>query len=133
MPFPNLKEGDVFFLDLTKHTGISQNTIKDPHFIVIVMHPRKLENPNHKTIICVPLTSVQSGLWDAAKNRPRMQSHHCISSKKYSTLRNDTVIKCEQIYTINRDFFTDYRFTLDAQDLKEVRMRMINIIGYGNF
>jgi len=54
VPFPDLKEGDVFFLDLTKHTGISQNTIKDPHFIVVVMHPRKLENQNHKTIICVP-------------------------------------------------------------------------------
>jgi len=133
MPFPNLKEGDVFFLDLSDHMGISQNTIKDPHFIVVVMHARKLENQNHKTIICVPLTSVQSGLWDAANNRPRMQSHHCISKKKYSALRNDTFIKCEQIYTINREFFTDYRFTLDAQDLKEVRMRMINIIGYGNF
>ena len=133
MPFPNLKEGDVFFLDLTKHTGISQNTIKDPHFIVVVMHPKKLENQNHKTIICVPLTSVQSHLWDVINSRPRMQSHHCISSKKYSVLRNDTLIKCEQIYTINREFFTDYRFTLDAQDLKEVRMRMFNIIGYGNF
>jgi hypothetical protein len=31
MPFPDLKEGDVFFLDLTDHTGKSANTMKDPH------------------------------------------------------------------------------------------------------
>ena len=27
MPFPDLREGDVFFLDLTGHTGISANTM----------------------------------------------------------------------------------------------------------
>jgi hypothetical protein len=30
-------------------------------------------------------------------------------------------------------FFTDYRFTLNHLDLKEVRVRMVNSIGYGNF
>jgi mRNA-degrading endonuclease toxin of MazEF toxin-antitoxin module len=133
LPFPNLKAGDVFLLNLTEHTGVSQNTIKKPHFVVIVMHPKKLENQNHKTIICVPMTSVHAGLWDFMHNRPRIQSHHCIAPGKYPKLRHDTLIKCEQIYTINREFFTDYHFTLDAHDLKDVRMRMFNIIGYGNF
>lgn len=125
-----LCEGDVFFLDLTNHTGISKSTMKDPHYIAVVMNPRKLLNDNHKTIICVPMTSVNQELWDAAKNRPRIFTHHLIEPKKYPELRNDTLIKCEQIYTINREYFTDYRFTLDSRDLKEVRRRMVSIIGY---
>jgi len=133
MPHPNLEEGDVFFLDLTGHTGKSANTIKGPHYLSVVMNPRKLSNPGHKTIICVPMTSLQENLWDAENRRPKMQSHHWISYKKYPKLEHDTIIKCEQIYTINREFFTDYRFTLDTTDLTEVRRRMVNIIGYGNF
>ena len=133
MPYPDLKEGDVFFLDLTDHTGISSNTMKEPHRIVIVMNPRKLSNTNHKTIICVPIESIRQTLWDAANNRPRIQSHYCISAGKYPELHHDSLIKCEQIYTINREYFTDYRFTLDTRDLKEIRVRMVYIIGYGNF
>ena len=133
MPFPDLKEGDVFFLDLTGHTGKSANTMKDPHRIVIVMNQRKLDNPGHKTIVCVPITSVGPTLWDTVNQRPRIQSHHCISAGKYRELRHDSLARCEHIYTINREFFTDYRFTLDDQDLREIRVRMVNIIGYGNF
>lgn len=125
-----LGEGDVFFLDLTDHTGISKSTMKDPHYIAVVMNPRKLQNDNHKTIICVPMTSVSPGLWDAVNNRPRIFTHHLIKPDKYPELRNDTLIKCEQIYTINREYFTDYKFTLNKRDLVEVRKRMVNIIGY---
>jgi len=133
MPCPDLKEGDVFFLDLSDHTGISENTMKGPHRIAIVMNPRKLANPNHKTIICVPIESAHAGLWDAVNQRPRIQSHHCLAARKYQKLDRDSLAKCEQIYTLNREFFMDYRFTLDALDLKEIRRRMVNIIGFGNF
>ena len=97
------------------------------------MNQRKLDNPGHKTIVCVPITSIGPTLWDTEKNRPRVQSHFRISSGKYHELSYDSLVKCEHIYTINREFFTDYRFTLDEEDLKEVRVRMVNIIGYGNF
>jgi len=133
MPYPDLREGDVFFLNLTDHTGKSANTMKDPHRVVIVMNQRKLDTPGHKTIICVPVTSIGPALWDAVHQRPRVQSHHCLSARKYRELCHDSLVKCEQIYTINREFFTDYRFTLDKPDLREIRVRMINIIGYGNF
>jgi len=133
LPFLDLKEGDVFFLDLTDHTGKSVNTIKEPHRIIIIMNQRKLDNPGHKTIICVPIESVRLTLWDTLNNRPRIHSHHCIYARKYPELSHDSLAKCEQIYTINREYFTDYRFTLDNLDLKEIRVRMVNIIGYGNF
>jgi hypothetical protein len=133
MPYPDLKEGDVFFLDLTDHTGKSANTMKGPHRIAVVMNPRKLENPNHKTIVCVPIESAYPHLWDAENNRPRIQSHHCLAARKYQELHHDSLAKCEQIYTLNREFFIDYRFTIDAIDLKEIRRRMVNIIGYGDF
>ncbi len=130
MSDPELHEGDVFFLDLTDHTGISQNTMKDPHYIAVIMNQRKLGNNNHKTIICVPMTSAHPNLWDAVKNRPHYNSHYLITPAKYPALKHDTLIKCEHIYTINREHFTDYRFTLDKHDLSEVRRRMINMIGY---
>ena len=95
------------------------------------MNQRKLDNPGHKTIVCVPVTSVGPTLWDSAKNRPRIQSHDGISPGKYRELSHDSLVNCEHIYTINREFFTDYRFTLDEKDLEEIRIRMINIIGYG--
>lgn len=126
----NLGEGDVFFLDLTGHTGISESTMKDPHYIAVVMNPGKLLNENHRTIICVPMTSVKAKMWDEVKKRPRIYSHYLIEPEKYPELKNNTLIKCEQIYTINREYFSDYRFTLDKHDLHEVRKRMINIIGY---
>lgn len=125
-----LFEGDVFFLDLTGHTGISQSTMKDSHYIAVIMNPRKLQNNSHKTIICVPMTSVSSGLWDLENNRPRIYTHHLIRPDRYPKLKNDTLIKCEQIYTINREYFTDYRFTLEKSDLIEVRRRMASIIGF---
>jgi hypothetical protein len=133
MPCPDLKEGDVFFLNLSDHTGISANTMKGPHRIAIIMNPRKLAKPNHKTIVCVPIESVHAGLWDAGNQRPRLQSHHCLAARKYQELDHDSLVKCEQIYTLNREFFTDYRFTIDAIDLQEIRRRMVNIIGFGNF
>ena len=133
MPPPALKEGDVFFLDLTDHTGVSANTMKGPHRIAVVMNPRKLENPGHKTIVCVPIESAHAQLWDAVNQRPRIQSHHLLSARKYQELQHDSLAKCEQIYTLNREFFTDHRFTMDAIDLKEIRRRMVNIIGFGNF
>ena len=126
----NLGEGDVFFLDLTQHTGISKNTMKDLHYIAVVMNPRKLLNNNHSTIVCVPMTSLKPNLWDEDNNRPRIYSHYLIKPEKYPELRNNTLIKCEQIYTINREYFSDYRFTLERHDLQEVRKRMVNIIGY---
>ena len=109
MPYPDLMEGDVFFLNLTDHTGISANTMKGPHRIAIVMNPRKLANHGHKTIVCVPIESAHTGLWDSVNNRPRIQSHHCPSARKYQELHHDSLAKCEQIYTLNREFFTDYR------------------------
>ncbi len=133
MPCPDLKEGDVFFLDLSDHTGISENTMKGPHRIAIVMNPRKLANLNYKTIVCVPIESAHATLWDSVNNRPRVQSHHCLAAWKYQELHHDSLAKCEQIYTLNREFFTDYRFTIDAIDLKEIRRRMVNIIGFGDF
>ena len=62
-----LREGDVFFPDLTDHTGISKNTMKNLHYIAIIMSSCKLNNNDHKTIICVPMTSAHSQLWDAVK------------------------------------------------------------------
>ena len=133
MPPLDLKEGDVFFLDLTDHTGISANTMKGPHRIAVVMNPRKLSNPNHKTIVCVPIESARQNLWDAVNNRPRLQSHYCLAANKYHELHHDSLAKCEQIYTLNREYFQDYRFTIDAPDLREIRRRMVNIIGFGDF
>lgn len=132
MPHSDLKEGDVFFLDLTDHTGISANTMKGLHRIAVVMSPRKLSNPNHKTIVCVPIESAHPNLWDTVNNRPRLPFHHCLAASKYHELRHDSLAKCEQIYTLNREFFTDYRFTIDATDLWEIRRRMVGIIGLGD-
>lgn len=129
MPWPDLNEGEVYFFDLTDHTGISANTLKDPHFVAVIMNQKKLTNLNHKTIVCVPMTSKSPTLWDEANDRPRLYSHYSITPEKYRQLSHDTLIKCEQIYTINREFFTDYRFTLDKSDLMEVRRRMVHIIG----
>jgi len=133
MLYPDLGEGDVFFLDLTDHTGKSENTMKGPHRIAVVTNPRKLSNPRHKTIVCVPIGSVYPALWDDVNQRPRIQSHYCLTARKYQELHHDSLAKCEQIYTLNREFFTDYRFTIDAIDLKEIRRRMVNIIGFGDF
>ena len=104
--------------------------MKNPHYIAVIMNPRKLQNTKHKTIICVPMTSARANLWDTTNNRPRINSHYLITPAKYPELRNDTLIKCEQIYTINREYFTDFRFALDVQDISEVRKRMFSVIGY---
>ena len=126
----SLGQGDVFFFDLTTHTGVSKHTLKGPHFVAVVMDQQKLSNERHNTIVCVPLTSAHPQLMNPEKGRPRIFSHHLISADKYPELAHDTLIKCEQIFTINREFFSEYRFTLDAADLFEVRRRMVSVIGY---
>jgi mRNA-degrading endonuclease toxin of MazEF toxin-antitoxin module len=127
-----LHVGDVFYLDLTPHTSPSQSTMKKPHCVVIIMNPGKVANEAHRTINIVPLTSVKPQLWDAVNNRPRIFTHIAIEPQTYPRLTKRTLIKCEQIFTIDRDYFTDLRFQLSKADILKVREKMAYTIGFGS-
>ena len=125
--------GSVHFFDLTNHTGISKHTIKDPHFVTVVMNGRLLSRNGHQTIICVPMTSFRPEIhWDNDKGVMRSFYHHLLEARKYPILDHDTVVKCEQIFTINREYFNgNYRFPLEKDDLMEIRKKIAGVIGIG--
>lgn len=125
--------GSVHFFDLTAHTGVSPNTIKKAHFVAVVMNPRIVSRPRHLTIICVPMTSFRlDDHWDNDKGVMRSFYHYLLEARKYPELDHDTVVKCEQVFTINREYFNgNYRFTLEKDDLIEIRKKLAGVLGIG--
>jgi|GEM_PF-2547723 len=129
-----LKTGQVYFIDLSDHRGISQRTMKDPHYVTIITNNRFLSSPNVPYAICVPMTSFDlDSHWDKSKERLKFNFHHLIYKKKYPLLERDTIIKCDQIFTIDREYFNNYQFCLDEADITEVRKRVAFVLGYSSF
>lgn len=61
-----------------------------------------------------------------------MYYHHLLEARRYPELDRDTIVKCEQIFTINREYFNgNYRFTLEKDDLAAIRQKIAGVIDIG--
>lgn len=124
--------GTVHFFDLTQHTGISKNTIKSRHYVAVVMNARLLSRNGHNTVVCVPMTSFQPEHWNNTTGKTRLFYHHLLEAQRYPDLDHDTIVKCEQVFTINREYFNgNYKFSLQKGDLSEIRKKIAGVIGVG--
>jgi mRNA-degrading endonuclease toxin of MazEF toxin-antitoxin module len=130
---PHLHSGEVHYIDLTPHTSGSRYTMKSPHYVVIVSNSRILALHGVKYASCVPMTSFQMNIhWNNDKGRLKQPFHHLIEPKNYPELDNDTIIKCDQIFTIDIDHFNNRCFTLNDTDLSEVRKRIAFVTAASN-
>lgn len=127
-----IRPGSVHFLDLTEHTKPSNNTIKDRHFVVVVMSSQLTSRENHKTVVIVPVTSLYNIPWNEYRDEPALPFHHIMYKKNYPDLDHDSAVKCEQIFTINREYFNDnYIFELEKKDLQAIHQKIAGVIGFG--
>lgn len=125
----SLQQGAVHFIDLTDHTSPSSLTIKDVHPVIIIQATYKFGD-NCRNMIVVPCTSFNPDRhWNASKQRLKYFNHYLLRASKYSKLKNDTIVKCEQIYTLDRVYFDNYSFTIDNEDLKGIIRRIIWVFG----
>lgn len=101
--------------------------MKKPHYVVVVQ--RTFSKPPVRSII-VPCESFRSKVhWDSKNNRLRYFVNYILAASKYSGFSHDTIAECSQIFTIDSKFLTDYKFTLDDEDIQEILKRMVWIIG----
>ena len=131
MPRQKPKFGDVFFIDLTPHTLPSQSTMKDFHPVVIVQSD--IFSHNYPNTIVVPCKSFNPEKhWDYQNKRLKYIFHYLLLKEKYTYLKNNTVVKCEQIFTISKDYLKpeNYWFTLYKDDMIEILRRMSLVIGF---
>lgn len=129
----SIKSGNVYYLNLSDHSGSSKKVMKDPHFVTIISNDRLLSNPRIPYAICVPMTSFKMDIhWDNIKGRLRYgYFHHLIEKSKYPSLESDTIIKCDQIFTIDSELYTNFRFSLEKDDIEIIRRKIAFILGYG--
>ncbi len=94
-----LRWGDVYWYDFGPRTAI--HTIQNWHPALILQND--MGNRFSPTTIITPLTS--------AENVHRMLPTHCLIQKsEYPELDNDSIVKLEQIFTIERSELADQLF-----------------------
>jgi len=125
-----INAGAVHFIDLTPHTDPSRNTLKGPHYVTIVMNNRFCSSTSYNTAICIPCTSMRPDLWNNRECRLKFGQHHLLYPKDYPGLRNETVVKCDQIFTINKEYLSNFQFFLSEDDLKEIRAKTAFCLGF---
>ena len=125
-----LKFGEVYWLDLTKHTSPSKSTMKSSHPVVVIQNEKLFSN-KYDNVIVLPATSFRKNKhWDEDTQNLEYTFHYLLKTDSYPKLRNDTVIKCEQIFTISSKFFTEPLFTLRNDDMRNILMKVALVLGF---
>jgi len=94
-----LRWGDVYWYDFGLKN--SAHTIQDWHPALVLQND--IGNRFSPTTIITPLTSAENGR--------RMLPTHCLIQKlEYPELDNDSIVKLEQIFTIERSDLADQLF-----------------------
>jgi mRNA interferase MazF len=94
-----LRWGDIYWYDFGLRN--STHTIQDWHPTLVLQND--IGNRFSPTTIITPLTS--------AENVRRMLPTHCLIQKsEHPELDNDSIVKLEQIFTIERDSLADQLF-----------------------
>jgi mRNA-degrading endonuclease toxin of MazEF toxin-antitoxin module len=113
--------GDIYSLDLTKHTDPSKFTIKDNHMVLVVT--RDFE-PNFPIANIIPITSFKKHKhWDQNKNRLKYFHNYIIEKSIYKKLQKDSIADCAQIFTIDRKFLGKKHF-----DKEEIKKRLAFVL-----
>ncbi len=100
--------------------------MKKPHRVVVVQ--RNFRKPP-KRVIVVPCESFRSKKhWDSQNEHMKYFVDYLLRASKYDELKHDTIVDCSQIFTIDSRFLTDYRFTVDEDDLMEIKRRIAYIL-----
>lgn len=126
--------GDVYWIDLTPHTNPSQHTIKGNHPVVVIQSSLTFPRP-YPNVIVLPCTSFDPKThWDNLNQRLKYKTHFLLQKSKYSKLKNDTIVKCEQIFTIGKHYLQSgtYWFTIDINDMREILKRVTMAIGFSD-
>ena len=114
--------GNVCSLDLNWVTGHSQNLMKNIHMVVILQATFLKGSPLR---ICVPLIS-----YDPSKSL--LDTHYVLKSVDYDFLEKDTIVKTEQLITINwQDYLADQNYlgSINKTDLMEIVKCAANALG----
>lgn len=127
-----INTGEVHCINHTLHTGTSKNTLKSWHYGVVITNNGLLSRVGYPLVSFIPMTSMKMKYWNNEEGHVRYKYHHIITPKKYTILKNETVILCDQIFTCDYDCLQDAKFSLDKLDLIEIRKRVSYVLGYSN-
>lgn len=84
----NFKQGDVIVATIGRKIGSEQKIFKRPCIIV----QNDIGNMFSNTTIIIPLTK---------QNKKKMPTHYSLYRNEYTFLKYDSIVLCEQIYTID--------------------------------
>ncbi|WP_129408100.1 type II toxin-antitoxin system PemK/MazF family toxin [Marinitoga lauensis] len=104
--------------------------MKNDHRVIIVQDD-KIFSASYSNIIVIPTTSFEPKKhWDSQNNRLKYVTHHLLHKSQYSELKRDTIVKCEQLFTIEKRFLDRYLFTLNNDDMEEILKRIALVLGF---
>jgi len=136
-PPPKYYSGDVHWIDHSRHSGPnSQNTLKDPHYAVILTSNNLLMNPAYPLVNYVPMTSFKKDQhWDEKREALIYPTNVLLKVAEYTqqerAIDKDTIVDCGQVHTCDIGIFNDFRFRLNKNDLLKIRAKLTTILGYG--
>lgn len=105
----NFKRGQIYVADLTGNCVGSEHNLEAPVLII----QNDIGNKNSPNLIVIPLSE--------KKVRKKYRTHVYITCKKYTGLRKDTAILCEQIRAISKQRITSGMLEqLEPEDMKKV-------------
>ena len=118
--------GDIYSLDLTKHTDPSKFTIKDNHMVLVVTRDF---GPKFPIVNIIPITSFKKQKhWNQNKNRLKYFHNYKIERSIYKKLQKDSIVDCAQIFTIDIKFLGKKHFSLNYHDKEEIKKRLAFVL-----
>ncbi len=122
--------GEVYWLDLTQHTYPSSSTMKRRHPVVVIQNEHCFSR-KYQNVILVPGTTYDAKkYWDFSSASLKHPFHCLLSSSNYSKLAHDTLIKCEQIFTVSSSYLQSFMFNLTDNDMREILKRIALVLGF---
>jgi len=122
------KIGDIYAVNFNWFTSHSEHLVKGVHLLLVLQTPELNKSPLR---VCVPLTSLKEKHLNT-EGKLKYPMHYLLRKDDYSFLEKDTIVKCEQIITIEwRKFLPDQNYcgTIKRGDLLEITMKMAKVIG----
>lgn len=103
----NFKQGDVIVATVWRKIGSEQKIFKRPCIIV----QNDIGNAFSNTTIIIPLTK---------QNKKEIPTHYVLHKTKYTFLRYDSIVLCEQIYTIDLSRISKKIGSININDLHNI-------------
>ncbi|KEH88404.1 hypothetical protein Z966_03885 [Clostridium novyi A str. NCTC 538] len=118
---PVIKRGGVFNIELGMGNLGGEKNKKRPCLVIT-----RNELNNGDTVVIIPLsTKLKSKKDSAGKIVPMYKNHMILRKSKYSFLKDDSCVKCEDIRAVDKVRIKEHLGNIDKMDMQLLKKRVL--------